>query len=182
MRRWTICWTLFLLMVPALAASNGVLFKLKGGYFHPCDQNFRSIYGGGVKSGFEVSTEVARNLELWVEAGYFAKKGELSYTKEATKLQIIPVGGGLRYVFPMRRLAFYWGAGVFYHRYREVNPLGTVDWGRPGLVVETGSSIRLTRRLIGDVFIRYSYCRMKPADFSFNIGGYDFGVGLAYEY
>lgn len=182
MRRLTICWTLFLLMVPALAASREVLFKLKGGNFYPSDKDFRHIYGGGVKSGFEVSTEVARNLELWVEAGYFAKKGKLSFTKETTRLQIVPVGGGMRYVWPVRRLAFYMGAGVLYHRFREVSPLGTVDWGRPGLMVETGSSIRLTRRLIGDVFIRYSYCRMKPADFSFGIGGYDLGVGLAYGY
>ena len=182
MRRLTIFGALSLLLLPLPAFSNEVLFKLKGGYFYPSDKDFRHIYGGGLKFGLEISTEVASNLELWIEAGYFAKNGKLSFTKETTRLQIVPVGGGMRYVWPVRRLAFYMGAGVLYHRFREVSSLGTVDWGRPGLVVETGSSIRLTRRLIGDVFIRYSYCRMKPADFSFNIGGYDFGVGLAYEY
>jgi hypothetical protein len=182
MRKLTIFWATLFLMMPALANSNEVAFKLRGGYFYPSDKDFRDIYGSGLKSGLEISTEVARNLELWIEAGYFAKKGELSFTEETTKLHIVPVGGGIKYLWPVKRLAFYTGAGVLYYRFREVSPLGTVDWGRPGLVIETGSSIRLTGKLSGDIFIRYSYCRMKPADFSFGIGGYDLGIGLAYEY
>jgi hypothetical protein len=182
MRRLLISGILFFLLVPAPAISNGAVFKLKGGYFHPSDKDFRHIYGGGLKTGLEISAEVARNLELWIEAGFFAKKGELSYTKETTKLLIIPAGGGLRYVWPVGRLAFYSGAGLLYYRFRESNPLGTVDWGRPGLVAEMGGYLRLTGKLSADIFIRYSYCRMKPADFSFNIGGFDLGTGLAYEY
>lgn len=182
MRRMTIAWTLFLFVMPVLVFSGEVLFKLKGGYFYPSDKDFRDIYGGGVMSGLEISTVAARNLELWIEAGYFAKTGELSFTKEVTRLKIIPVGGGVRYVFPPRRPAIYMGGGVLYYRFREVSPLGTVDWGRPGVVVEMGSSIRLTGRFIADAFARYSHCRMKPADFMFNIGGYDLGVRLAYEY
>jgi hypothetical protein len=182
MRSPAIFLALLLVLMSGPAFPNEALFKLKAGYFHPSDKDFRAIYGGGVKSGLELSTEVATNVELWIEAGYFAKKGELSFTKEATSLKIIPVGGGVRYIFPLRRLGLYFGAGVLYHRFRETSPLGTVDWGRPGLVAEMGSSIRLRGRLIADAHARLFYCRMKPADFSFNIGGYDLGVGLAYEY
>jgi hypothetical protein len=173
---------LLLFVMPVLAFSGEVFFKLKGGFFFPSDKDFRDIYGGGIMSGLEISAAAARNLELWVEAGYFAKTGQLTFTKETMKLRILPVGGGVRYIFRPKRPAFYMGAGVLYHRFREVSPLGTVDWGRPGALVEMGSSIRLTGNFIVDVFARSSYCRIEPADFRFNIGGYDLGIRLAYEY
>jgi hypothetical protein len=168
-----------LLVVPVVA--DEAMFKLRAGYFYPRDKDFRDIYGGGMVFGLEISAEVAKNAELWAEAAYFSKKGELSFTKETARLRIVPAGGGVRYVNTAGKIAYYCGFGLNYQSYREASPLGTVHWGRPGLVVEAGSRVRTARKMFIDFSVRYSYCRMKPADFAFNVGGLELCLGLAYR-
>jgi hypothetical protein len=180
MKRMLFVLALGLLLVVSLGAEEAMV-KLRAGYFFPRDKDFRNIYGGGMAFGLEISAEAAKNVELWAEAAYFAKTGELSFTKETARLRIVPAGGGVRYVRSAGRLAYYCGFGLSYYSYREASPLGTVHWGRPGLVVEAGSRVRTTGRTFIDFSARYSYCRMKPADFAFNLGGLELGVGLAYR-
>jgi len=171
-----------LFFIQGLANAGEVLFKIKGSYFYPSDKSFQDIYGAGLMFGAEASTEILKNFEMWVEAGYFSKKGELSFTKEETKLRIIPVGGGVRYLFPARRLRYYFGLGVNYYRYREANLLGTVNYGRLGLAAKAGSFIKLKKKIFIDLYLGYSFCKMKPADFRFNIGGVEAGIGVACQF
>jgi hypothetical protein len=180
MKRMLLVLGLGLLLAVPLAADEAMI-KLRAGYFVPRDKDFRDIYGGGMVFGLEISAEAAKNVELWAEAAYFAKTGELSFTKETARLRIVPAGGGVRYVSTAGRFVYYCGFGLNYHSYREASPLGTAHWGRPGLVVEAGSRVRTAKRVFIDVSLRYSYCRMKPADFAFNVGGLELGVGLAYR-
>jgi hypothetical protein len=180
MKRMLFFLALDLLLVVPLAADEAMI-KLRAGYFYPRDKDFKNIYGGGMAFGLQISAEVAKNAELWAEAGYFAKKGELSFTREAARLRIVPAGGGVRYVRAAGRFAYYCGLGLSYYSYKEASPLGTVHWGRPGLVVEAGSRVRAAARMFIDFSARYAYCRMKPADFAFNVGGLELGVGLAYR-
>jgi hypothetical protein len=167
------------LFIKSLAIAGEVQCKIKGSYFYPSDKAFQDIYGGGMMYGVEASTEILKNLEMWVEADYFSRKGELSFTKEETKLKIIPAGGGARYIISRREIIFYCGLGVNYYRYREVNRLGTVNWGRLGAVGKVGGFVKVKEKMFIDLYLNYSYCRMKPADFAFNVGGLEAGIGIA---
>jgi len=171
-----------LFFIQGLANASEVLFKIKGSYFYPSDKTFQDIYGGGLMFWAEASTEILKNVEMSIEAGYFSKKGELSFTKEETKLRIIPVGGGVRYILPARRLRYYFGLGVNYYRYREANLLGTISYGRLGLAGKAGSFIKVKKKISVDIYLGYSFCKMKPADFRFNIGGAEAGIGIAYQF
>lgn len=180
MKKWIII-ILFLLLLSGSAISADVTFKLKGSYFHPYDRAFKDIYGGGVMYGVEASTEISGHLEMWIDGGYFSKKGELSLTREETKLRIIPVGGGLRYSLSLGSIHAYAGIGINYWIYNEINRLGDVNWGRLGGIIHIGSFIKIRGDWIMDFFISYSYCEMQPADFKINIGGIEAGIRLGYR-
>lgn len=177
MKKWIVI-ILFPLVLSGLAAAADVTFKVKGSYFHPHDTSFKDIYGSGIMYGVEASTEISRHLEMWIDGSCFSKKGELSLTKEETKLRIIPVGGGLRYSLSLGSIHLYSGIGVNYYLYNETNPIGDVNWGKLGGVFNVGSSARAAGGWIIDFFVSYSYCEMKPADYKINIGGIEAGIRL----
>lgn len=179
MKKW-IAILLFILLLSGLATAAEVTFKLKGSYFHPYDTAFKDIYGGGMTYGIEIGTEISRNLEMWIDGSYFSKKGELTVTREETKLRIIPVGGGLRYSLSLGSIHVYAGFGINYYLYNETNPIGDVNWGKLGGIINVGSFIKIKEEWIIDFFLSYSYCEMQPANFKINIGGIEAGIKLGY--
>lgn len=164
------------------AAFASVSFELQGSYFSPTDSNFKSIYGGGWVYGGEISFNLTKRLDLWLEGGYFAKTGSLSYTMEETKLTLIPLGTGLRYRILPGNISPYIGAGARYIIYREKNIIGEVKAGGVGFVGKAGLAIALSDHFGFDIQAAYSYCRMQPADFEFNVGGLEFGAGLVVSF
>lgn len=180
MKKW-IVFIILPLLLSGLANAADVRFKVKGSYFQPYDTAFKDIYGGGVMYGVEASTEIWRHLEMWIDGGYFSKKGELSLTREETRLRIIPVGGGLRYSLSLGSFHVYAGIGINYYLYKETNPIGDVNWGKVGGVFKVGSFVKVTGGWVIDFFVNYSYCEMKPADYKINIGGIEMGIGVGYS-
>ncbi|NOR22610.1 MAG: hypothetical protein GQ476_08010 [Candidatus Aminicenantes bacterium] len=171
-----------LFLLSGIGYAGDVIFKVKGSYFHPSDKAFKDIYGGGVMYGVEAGAEIRKNLEIWVGGRYFSKKGELSLTREETKLKIIPIEGGLRYTLSLRSANLYGGIGISYYLYKETNPIGNVDWGELGAVARVGSFVEMNQRWTIDFYVSYSYCKMRPADFKINIGGIEAGIGIGYRY
>lgn len=168
----------------SVGQANAVDFtvELRGSYFHPSEETFRDIYGGGIKYGGELSIGVWRELEMWFGGSYFSRTGELTFTKEETKIEIYPIGGGLKYRLSKGILSLYIGAGLNYYQYKESNPLGDVSKGGLGYGGKIGSYVKVTRGLLIDLYVDYSYCKMKPADFEINIGGIEAGIGLGYRF
>ena len=155
---------------------------VKGHYFYPSDKTFRDIYGGGPMYGGEIGIGVSRSLDIWIGGSYFSRTGELTYTKEGTKLSILPVDLGLRYRFTAGSVIVYGSAGVEYCQFKESNPIGRVNKGGAGLIVRLGSLFRISRGFYIDLAVGYSYCQMKPADYNIQIGGIQAGGGLVFEF
>jgi hypothetical protein len=155
---------------------------VKGHYFHPSDKTFREIYGGGPLYGGEIGIGLSRSLDFCIGGSYFSRTGELTYTKERTKLSILPVDLGLRYRFTRGTVIVYGSAGVEYCQFKESNPIGRVNKGGVGAVVKLGGLFRISRGFFIDLGIGYSYCRMKPADYRIQIGGVQAGGGLFFEF
>ena len=86
-----------LLLVAGSAGAAAVRVELKASYFRPTEQAFLDICGGGPRYGGEVSIGLWKGFDLWLGGNYFSREGELSFTKEKTELQIIPIGAGLKY-------------------------------------------------------------------------------------
>lgn len=153
-------------------------------YFQPTEQSFRDIYGGGLQLAGEISVGVLDGLEIWLGGSYFSKKGKSSFTQEEIKLWIVPLGGGLKYWIMIGSFNLYAGLGVQHFRYKETNLLGEGDITRRkiGYVGKLGSIMDLVEGLVLVTSIEYSTCKMKFADFNFDVGGLSFGIGLGFEF
>ncbi|MFC2158586.1 outer membrane beta-barrel protein [Acidobacteriota bacterium] len=173
---------ILILLASGFARAEGVYFKISGSYFYPSDSWFQDIYGGGIKLGGELAFKVWDRLDLWIDGGFLSRKGELTFTKEETKLRIIPVGGGLRYRLTSGTFNLYMGAGVTYFMFHEENVIGTVDSGGVGFTGKVGALIKVTRGLIFDIFVNYLNGKMTPADFTINVGGIEAGLGIGFEF
>lgn len=162
--------------------------EAKSGYFSPSETVFKDIYGRGLMYTGEVSisTDIdnLNGIEVWFGTKSFRKTGELTYNKEETKLKILSLGGGAKYrlSFLNRVLYLYVGLGGNYNRFTETNIFGEVrhyEWGYEG---QLGVYIKPTKGLLIDLYLDYSYCKMKPEEIEFNIGGIAIGIGLGYEF
>ena len=170
---------LMIIIFAAVSLNAGAIFiEVKGSYFYPTEQAFKDIYGGGLMYGGEISMGIWKNLDVWIGGYYFSQYGELTFTGEETSLQIIPLGGGLKYRITTGVLSFYGGAGVNYFNYLESNVIGDVTAGAVGFVGKAGAYLESLNRFVIDFFVEYSYCSMTPADFTIDVGGIKFGIGI----
>lgn len=171
------------IFLSGLLSAADFKMELKAHYFRPSERAFRDIYGGGRMYGAEASIGVWRELDVWLGVSYFSKRGELTFTKEGTKLKIVPIGVGGKYSYPIHEKAsIYGGLGLNYYSYSEKNPIGKVSKGGWGAVMKAGGLVKVIKGLIIDVYMNYSYCKIKPAYYKINIGGFETGVGLGYEF
>jgi outer membrane protein W len=168
------------LMVFMASAAASASIGLKGAYFSPWDSDFKSIYGRGWMSGLEITFNITKGLDAWLDGGYFARTGVLTYTQEETKLMLVPIGAGLRYRILTGKVAPYVGAGARYYMYRESNAIGDVNKGGVGFVGKAGVLISIIQGIGIDLSAGYSWCKMKPADFEFNVGGLELGAGIVF--
>lgn len=169
-------------MKPGPVKERRRYIKVGVNYFRPSNQIFRNIYGSGVMYRAEIGIGIGRDLELWMAGGHFSKKGELSFTKEITKLQILPIEWGVRYISIEGNINLYTGIGLSYYQVKETSPIGEVSNGKLGFGVETGAFTRITGGLIVDFRVGYYYCKIELANRKINIGGLTVGIGLGYEF
>ena len=171
-----------LIFLSSLTNAADIIIELKTHYLHPSEEAFRDIYGGGMMYGGEVSIGVWRGLGVWLGGSYYSKTGVLTFTKEETKLEIYPIGGGLKYTLSAGIFDLYAGAGLNYYQYKESNPIGDISKGGLGYIGKIGSYVKITGGFLIDLCLSYSYCKIKPADFEINIGGIEAGIGIGYEF
>ena len=172
------------MMLTAVTASASVTIGIQGAYFSPSDSDFKNIYGGGLMYGSGIAFGLTQRIDGWLEGGYFSKAGSLTYTKEETKLTLIPIGAGLREyrILPGHRFLPHRPRRGRYYLYREENALGGVKTGGVGFVGKIGLAIALSGGLGLDIQAKYSSCKLKPADFSFDVGGFEIGAGVGFSF
>ncbi len=172
------------IFLSGLANALDITAELKGGILVPSERAFGDIYGDGLimMYGAEISIGIFGSLEVWLDGSYSLQKGKLSLTQEETRLKIIPTGGGLKFRFPVEELDFYVGLGLNYYRYEEYSPLGNVKENALGYIGKLGVSKKIMGGLLIGFYLDYSYCKLKPADFRVNIGGFQTGWRLGYEF
>ena len=137
--------------------AGSITMEVKGSYFYPTEQAFKDIYRGGLMYGGEISVGIWKNLDVWIGGYYFSQYGELTFTEESTHLQIIPLGGGLKYRISTGSVSFYGGAGVNYFDYQESNVIGDVKSGAAGFVTKIGAYLEPVQKFVINFFVEYSF-------------------------
>lgn len=169
-----------------LASAFDIGAKLKLSYFRPFNEYFHEIYVHGIMFGGELNIGIFGPLEAWLGASYFSKEGELTVTGEKTKLQIIPIGGGIKYNFSIEDWIIYVGVGLNnYHYKEESETFGKTEKNGLGFLGMIEAAKKITGGLFLSLHVEYSYCKMQPDDpvlEAFNIGGIKTGIGLGYKF
>lgn len=152
------------------------LLEGKAGYFYPTNDLFRELYGDGKGIyGAELTGEICNSFYGWASVNYFSDSGHSIGLSDPTKIRIIPVGLGVKYMCPLNCFTrFYFGGGflathLHTHDFESPIVIPRVDkWGFGG-IVKTGFLVFLSKCWFIDVFADWSYMHI---DFH-NTEGYD---------
>ncbi len=173
-------------VVASNLAYGKFLIEAKGGYFLPSDKKFKEVYDGGkytewISYGGEIGITLGQGVGLWAGGSYFKKKGKLTLTEEETTLQITPVYGGIKFRSTKSNVSPYLGFGVGYFQYKEESRIGKISKADIGYIGQAGFIIKAGVIII-DLQASYSYCKVKPVDVEANLGGFQAGIGLGFEF
>ncbi len=178
--------------VGSLQASN-IFTEIKGGYFFPSGHKFQRIYSGGGIYGAEISCQAWRNLYAWGSGSFFHKKGFTIGTHDPTKIILVPLGVGLKCLFPIWKTDVYLGVGALstYMHIKDDSPFlirTTAKW-EIGAIAKGGIIAKIGRFLFIDLFTDYSYTNIsihktRPGIIRHdaNLSGWTLGIGVGYYF
>jgi opacity protein-like surface antigen len=160
------------------------MFLGRLGYFQASDSAFKDIYGNGIVFGGELRLGLgSKKIVGWLEGSHRARTGEFSFTGEETKAKVTAIELGALYRILPRKISPYAGAGLGYYMFTEDNvPMGKASQSKIGFCGAAGVSVLMTQRFVLDLRLKYSTCRMKPADYSINVGGLSLSLGAGVRF
>lgn len=180
------------LSAPLLA--RDVLLEFKAAYFLFTDPCVKSIYGnGGALYGPEITFLLGKNWYGFASADFLSKKGHSVGLHNATKMDIVPLGVGLKYFVPFCYGDFYLGLGFQPVHLKTINCSPyvaevTSKWGFGG-IAKIGSYFDLPHNFFIDLFFDYSFvkvdcqkCAPGVIPLKANLSGCIFGAGLGYRF
>ena len=180
MKKWILTIGLFSFITGA--HSQVLILTLNGNHFSPTETAFRDIYGCGMMFGGELEVELSRHFSLWLGGKYYTRKGQLSFTREETRLTLVPFDLGVRYKLLTGVVVPYIGSSLVLSRFSESNPIGSVRVIGVGWRGEGGIEIRVINRFLMDLRIDYSISKIDPADIPVDIGGFSISSGLKIDF
>ncbi len=183
----------FIILMSPLRATDAFI-EGKAAYFYPTDHQFRKIYSGGGIYGLELTCQAWRHLYAWASADCFYQTGKSIGEKDSTHITFVPLGQGLKYLFPVSFVDIYVGAGILetwahikdHSRYVIRS---NTKWGIGG-IAKIGALFNINKHFFIDVFTNYSYTKI---DFhktnhgsvirhDADLSGFWFGGALGYRF
>ncbi len=155
------------------------------GTYHMNEPRFDAVYpSGGVMPGLALSVAIVSDLNLYLEAKYYFRQGELTYSKEKTDFYMIPVSLGVRYIFPLGMFNPYLGGGADYYFIDEENSIGTLLTSTPGYHLCGGVYVRFSQSvpLMLSLKAKYTWAQTANNDIQVQLGGLEYGAGLAFVF
>jgi len=169
-----------LILLSSSAYSADVIIETKGDYHYFACSRCRDTWGSGIKYGLELSIISPHGIGVWVGGSYFSRGAKPAFREIREKLELIPIGGGIKLVQVAGPLNLYSGFGVNYYQYKETNPNEQIKLNSVGYIGKVGIYTKVIEGLMIDVYLNYSRCIVKPHDVEVNVGGYEAGIGLGY--
>ena len=168
--------------------------EVKGGYFYPTSHKFRDIYSGGGIYGLELSCQAWQQLYGWASGDIFYKSGHSQGLHHSTHITMVPLGAGLKYLFPVSFSDIYLGAGVLgtYLHMKDRSPYvirSLSKWGAGG-IFKAGVLFNFKEHYFVDLFSNYTIMNIDFHNTDHNrvirhtahLSGWTVGLGIGYRY
>lgn len=159
--------SLTLLLAAADACATDFFAEAKAAYFRPTSDKFRDVYGSGGIYGLEASCQFWKPLYAWASADYFHKRGRSigSGGGSSTKVTLVPLAFGAKYLIPYKWVDFYLGIGpTFTYIHFTDNAPGVIrhssKWGYGGMA-KAGALLNFKKHFFFDLFTDYSYLKAR---------------------
>lgn len=162
---------------------GSVEFTLSG--YDMNEPRFDAVYDpGGLMTGLSLSAAVVSNVNFYLDIKYYYRQGKLTFSQEKTTFYIVPVDLGVRYIYPFGLFNPYLGAGLDFYFYYEENPIGTVLNYTNGFHFTGGTYIQPLKNVpvLINLRLKYTWAKAEEEDVSIQLGGFEYGVGLAYTF
>jgi hypothetical protein len=181
----------------SLMARN-TFFEFKSAAFLPTDSCMKNIYGRAAGMyGPEVTIQLSNDHEHWYAfagADFLTKKGHSIGLCQPTKMYMIPLSVGVKYLMSWCHADWYIGLGFQAVYLKTVNCLlnglqTTSNWGFGG-IAQTGAFIHLPRHFFIDPFVSYNFAKVSSPvctgscikGSSAKLNGVALGLGIGYQF
>jgi hypothetical protein len=193
MSRFGRLFSVFALVMSTSLYSIDAFVEARGAYFYPLDHRLREVYATGLGLfGLELSCQAYEGLYPWISADIFHKKGHSTGIHYSTKITAVPLGLGLKYLFPVNFVDIYLGGGILgtYMYIKDGDPFvvhTTAKWG-VGAIAKTGAIFNINKHLLIDLFTSYSYTKIgidhRPGVITHDadLSGLAFGCAIGYRF
>jgi hypothetical protein len=130
------------------------------------DEVFKEVYGNSIPFfGAEYSLSLpVKGLDIWFGFNYMQDKGKTTFLEEDLTLKMMHFSLSLRYMFYLKILSPFLGAGIDYITYQG------------------GSYFRITEDLAAKLILKYNFAKETRDDLEIQLGGLQLGVGLIYRF
>ena len=186
-----------LILVSFVLHGRDAILEFKGAGFFPTNRIYKNIYGNGGTYGLEGTLNLfCQNIYGFASINFLQERGLSLCLRNDTKVNLIELGIGLKYLIPFCYGDFYVGLGLQPVRVqtKDYSPFvryKNTKWGCGG-VAKLGAFFNVPCNFVVDVFIDYSFvkakfkCAQAPAGFveprKASLDAAIVGVGLGYRF
>lgn len=187
----------FLILIKCISASlpEGITTEARFSYFIPSSKTLSDIYdSGGVDYELMGNIPIWKGITAWWAGDYFYKEGRSLGSNDRTRIQIGAATLGAKYMHSLAKFTPYGGLGMKYF-FLKINNHGeyvnhSIWKNGLGGVVEIGTLYTIIQHFVLDIYVSYSYKEFSPPHNSnvnvktksLNIGGWNLGGGLGYQF
>jgi opacity protein-like surface antigen len=164
---------------------------LLGGFYFLQDATFQALYGKSApfleaEFGLRFPFQDPHGLRIGLSGRLVNATGQTSYTQENLKLRLINLALSLCYSYDSGTFGFFVGPGVEHAIYKEqyatTFPIESQSGNETGLHFTGGVGYHLTPGISLKVYFKYISVDTDAPGFRVNLGGTEWGVGIAYRF
>ena len=173
---------------------NLPILEFRVSYFRPFSKTLRKLTGEGAVYGLEATIPLYRGWNVWAAVDYYSKNGTMQGIHRSVHITMVPITLGLKYFYYFNRFyGLYAGGGGKYYFVEEINRVfpmhKTTHRNGLGGVMEIGN-VFCMKDFVIDIFSSWSFKKIdgpnqlppNATSFSFQVGGWNIGMGLGYKF
>lgn len=161
-----------------------------GGFYFIQDADFQDVYGKsashfGGELNFYIPIKSREGIAIAADLKFISTSGLTTETEEEVKLKLTPISFGALYMRHYGRFIPFVGLGGSVFSYEETYPpsfaIPSTKGSTFGLNLQIGTYIKVVDTLSFKLYFKFHDARTKENDLNINLGGNEYGIGLAYH-